>query len=441
MDASIRETRLSHMNTLQKNSINIQEIYVNITNNFHRSGFSQERLGCLSNALEGYVERGEFAGIITLIHRHGELAHADTVGCQDKEARLPIQRDTIVRLASMTKPIIAVAALTLVEEGKLRLFDPVDKWLPELANRMVMRDPNGSPEDIYPAPRTITLHDLLTYRLGIGWGKTSLGPGLFVLTAAPIAQALQIPNAERLAPDAWLARIGEFPLAYEPGTRWLYHIASDILGILIARVTGKPLEEVLRERIFEPLGMVDTSFVVPSEKRSRLAVLYGPAPEGGLAVLDHPQTTGWAEPPLFASGGAGLVSTADDYLRFGRMLLLKGTLDGVRVLSRKVVEAMTTDYLTPEQHTHATFAISTNEMWANRGFGYGIQVVTKQTGFGPSVGTFGWPGGLGTAWYVDPREDLVALILLQYQNAIVAADWRSTIGDDFLTLTYQAIND
>ncbi|GHO81594.1 hypothetical protein KSD_93650 [Ktedonobacter sp. SOSP1-85] len=414
---------------------------MNITSNLHRSGFSQERLGRLSKALEGYVERDEFAGIITLIHRHGELAHVDTIGWQDKEARLPIQRDTIVRLASMTKPIIAVAALTLVEEGKLRLFDPVDKWLPELANRMVMRDPNGSPENVYPSPRAITLHDLLTYRPGIGWGKSSLGSSLLALTAAPIANALQIPNAEHLAPDAWIARIGEFPLAYEPGSRWLYHTASDILGILLTRVTGKPLEVALRERIFEPLGMVDTSFVVPPEKRNRLAVLYGPAPEGGLVVLDHPQMTGWAEPPLFASGGAGLVSTADDYLRFARMLLGKGALDGVRVLSRKMVEAMTTDYLTPEQHTHATFALSTNEMWANRGFGYGVQVVTKQTGLGPSAGTFGWPGGLGTAWYVDPREDLVALILLQFQNAIVAADWRSKIGDDFLTLTYQAIND
>jgi CubicO group peptidase (beta-lactamase class C family) len=418
-----------------------QEISTNIASNFQRSGFSQERLSRLSNALEGYVERGEFAGIVTLIHRHGELAQVDTIGWQDQEARLPMQRDTIVRIASMTKPITAVAALTLVEEGKIRLFDPVEKWLPELANRMVMRDPNGALDDVYPSPRSITLHDLLTYRPGLGWGKSSLGPGLLALTAAPIADALQIPNTECLAPDAWMARIGEFPLAYEPGARWLYHTASDILGVLLARITGKPLERVLRERVFEPLGMVDTSFVVPHEKRSRLSVLYGPAPQGGLAVQDHSQTTGWAEPPIFASGGAGLVSTADDYLRFGRMLLGKGDVNGVHILLRKTVETITTDYLTPEQHTHATFAFSTNEMWARRGFGYGVQVLTKQTGSGPSVGSISWPGGLGTAWYVDPQEDLVAIILLQFQNAIVGADWRSKIGEDFLTLTYQAIND
>jgi CubicO group peptidase (beta-lactamase class C family) len=411
------------------------------TNSIHRGGFSQGRLSRLSRVLQGYVERGEIAGVVTLLHRHGALAHMDPLGWQDREEQIPMQQETIFRIASMTKPITTVAALTLVEEGKVHLFDPVDKWLPELANRVVMRDPNGSPDDVYPSPRSITLHDLLTYRPGLGWGKSSLGPSLLALTAPPIADALQIPNAEHLAPDAWIARIGEFPLAYEPGARWLYHTASDILGILIARVTEKPLEVALRERVFEPLGMVDTSFVVPPEKRSRLSVLYGPTPEGGLAVLDHPQTTGWAEPPLFASGGAGLVSTANDYLRFGRMLLLKGALDGVRVLSRKTVEAMTTDYLTAEQHTHATFAFSTNEMWTTRGFGYGVQVLTKQTGLGPCIGTFGWPGGLGTAWYVDPREDLVAIILLQYQNAIVAADWRSKIGDDFLALVYQAITD
>jgi CubicO group peptidase (beta-lactamase class C family) len=409
------------------------------TSHTQRGGFSQERLQRVSRALQGYVERGEFAGIITLIHRHSELAHVDTIGWQDKEAQLPIQRDTLFRIASMTKPITTVAALTLVEEGKIRLFDPVETWLPELANRMVMRDPDGSPDDVRPAPRPITLHDLLTYRLGLGWGPSSLRSRLFALTAAPIADALQIPNAESLAPDAWITRLGELPLVYAPGERWLYHTGSDILGVLMARVTGKPLEAVLRERVLEPLRMVDTSFVVPPEKRNRLSVLYGPAPEGGLTVLDHPGASGWSEPPLFPSAGAGLVSTADDYLRFARMLLSKGELDGIRILSRKTVEVMVTDQLTPEQHTHATFG--NTEMWANRGFGYTVQIQTRQTGLGPSVGTFSWPGGLGTAWYADPQEDLVAIILLQYQNAIVAADWRSKIGEDFLTLTYQAIAD
>src|SRR6266700_5238947 len=202
---------LSKTNTLQKNSMNRQEISMNITSNFQHSGFSRERLGRLSKALEGYVERGEFAGIVTLIHRHGELAHVDTIGWQDKEAQIPIKRDTIFRIASMTKPITTVAALTLVEEGRIRLYDPVDAWLPELANRMVMCDPDGSPDDVYPAPRSITLHDLLTYRLGIGWGKSSLRSRIFALVAAPLAA-----QAEPFDPDTWMARLGEFPLVYEP---------------------------------------------------------------------------------------------------------------------------------------------------------------------------------------------------------------------------------
>jgi CubicO group peptidase (beta-lactamase class C family) len=218
----------------------------------------------------------------------------------------------------------------LVEEGKIRLYDPVDGWLPELAHRMVMRDPNGSPDDVYPSPRAITLEDLLTDRLGIGWGKSSLSARLFAITAAPIAAALLISGAERLAPDAWMARLGAFPLLHEPGAHWHYQVASDILGVLIARVTGKPLETFLRECLFEPLGMIDTSFAVPAEKRNRLATLYAQTPEGELTVRDHPQKTLWAEPPLFPAGSGGLVSTADDSQRFGRMLLNKGELDGVR---------------------------------------------------------------------------------------------------------------
>ncbi len=410
----------------------------------HCGGLSADRLGRLSRVLQGYVERGEIAGIVALVHRHGEEAYVATIGWQDKEAQIPMRRDTIFRIASMTKPIIAVAALTLVEEGRIRLYDPVDAWLPELANRMVMRDPNGSPADVYPSPRAITVHDLLTYRLGIGWGTSSLRPRLFALTAAPMADALQIPNAERLAPDAWMARLGEFPLLDEPGARWRYQVASDILGVLIARVTGQPLETFLRERIFEPLGMVDTSFVAPAEKRGRLATLYAQAPEGGLTVRDHPQTTGWAEPPLFPSAGGGLVSTADDFQRFGRMLLNKGELDGVRILSRKTVEAMTTDYLTPEQHTDSSFAFDrvdsdrTAKMWDNWGFGYGVAVRTKRTGLGPSVGSFYWPGAFGTTWAADPHEGLMATLLPQ---VVGANPFYTQVGEDFLALTYQAIAD
>jgi CubicO group peptidase (beta-lactamase class C family) len=279
---------------------------------------------------------------------------------------------------------------------------------------------------------------VLTYRLGLGWENTSLFPRLRTLIAAPFADAAQIDQAERLDPDTWMARVSELPLLYEPGTHWLYHVSSDILGVLLTRITGRPLETVLRERVLEPLGMRDTSFVVPAEKRHRLSALYGKTPAGELAVVDHPHSTGWADPPLFASGGAGLVSTGDDYLRFARMLLGRGEVDGTRVLSRKMVEAMTTDYLTPEQHTHSFFG---RALWDSLGFGYGVAVRTRAAAFGPGVGSFFWPGAFGTAWYVDPQQDLVAIMLLQLNGAVMADRWLNPIGDDFVALTYQAITD
>ncbi|GHO62578.1 hypothetical protein KSC_014700 [Ktedonobacter sp. SOSP1-52] len=261
-----------------------------------RSGLSPERLRRLHRALQGYVQRGEIVGIVALIHHHGEEAHVETLGWQDKEAQIPIQRNTLFRIMSMTKPIIAVATLLLVEEGKLRLYDPVDAWLPELASRMVLRDPNGSPDEVYPASRSITLHDLLTYRFGIGWTRSAVTPSIFALLPAQIADAMQVWDAKILSPDAWMARLGEIPLVYEPGERWLYHTAVDVLGVLITRVAEQPLETFLQERIFAPLGMVDTSFVVPPKKRSRLAVAYAKAATRELTVWDHPQNTRWADP-------------------------------------------------------------------------------------------------------------------------------------------------
>ncbi|MEC3957399.1 serine hydrolase domain-containing protein [Nocardia sp. CDC153] len=402
------------------------------------SGFSAEGLAKVSEVLEGYVDRGEVAGAVALLYRHGELAHVDAVGWRDRSAQLPMERDTLFRIASMTKPITAVAALSLVDEGLIGLHDPIDGWLPELADRKVMRDIDGSPDDVVPADRPITLEDLLTYRLGLGWGRSSLAPQLFALTADPIASAIGVANAEQLDPDQWLRKVGELPLIAQPGTLWRYHTASDILGILISRVTGQPLETVLQERVLTPLGMTDTGFVVPEAKRDRLSVLYGP----DFTELDRPATTAWGQQPLFVSGGAGLVSTADDYARFARMLLGGGELDGVRVLSAELVAALGTDYLTPEQHATPPFNPPLGQtIWADQGFGYGVKIQTEPGTGVPSVGTLSWPGGLGTAWYADPEKDLVALLLVQSANIIIAAEWRSPLGDDFLTTVYTALED
>ncbi|HZG17292.1 MAG TPA: serine hydrolase domain-containing protein [Candidatus Bathyarchaeia archaeon] len=405
-------------------------------------GFSVSRLHRLSTVLQGYVDRGEIAGVVTLIHRYGEEAYFDTIGWQDKEAQTPIKRNTLFRIMSMTKPVTAVAALMLVEEGKVRLFDPVDTWLPELSNRMVLRDPNGPLDEVTPASRSITLHDLLTSTLGIGWGEHQLLPAIFNLLPAPLAKTMGADHAEHLDPDAWMKRLGELPLVYEPGSRFLYHIAYEILGVLIARVAGKPLGEFFEERIFHPLGMTDTGFTVSPEKRDRLAVSYAPAPDGSLIVLDRSETTGWSGAPLFPSGGGGLISTADDYQRFGRMLLGKGELNGVRILSRKSVEAMTTDFLTPEQHAHPFFDETDYDgsmMWTNKGYGYGVSVRSRQIGLGPSVGSFFWPGALGTTWIADPKEDLMATLMVQLRGAQLPQN--SKLAYDFWTMMYQAINE
>ncbi|WP_196054866.1 serine hydrolase domain-containing protein [Nocardia aurantiaca] len=402
------------------------------------NGFSADGLKKVSEVLDGYVERGEVVGAVAAIYRHGEPVQVDTSGWRDRAAGQPMRRDTLFRIASMTKPITAVAALTLVDEGRIGLSDSVDTWLPELADRKVMRDPDGSPEDVVPAERPITVEDLLTYRLGLGWGRSSLAPQLFALTADPIASAIGVANAERLAPDEWLRRVGELPLIAQPGTIWRYHTASDILGILISRVAGQPLETVLRERVLDPLGMADTGFTVPEHERDRLSVLYGPDD----AELDRPATTAWGEPPLFPSGGAGLVSTVDDYGRFARMLIEGGELDGVRILSAETAAALSRDHLTPEQHAAAPFNPPLGQfIWADQGFGYGVKMQTEPGTGVPGVGTLSWPGGFGTAWYADPEKNLVALLFVQSANIIIAAEWRSPLGDDFLTGVYGALVD
>ncbi|MFE3194250.1 serine hydrolase domain-containing protein [Nocardia sp. NPDC059240] len=402
------------------------------------NGFSADGLAKVREVLEGYVERGEVAGAVAMIYRHGELAQVDAVGRRDHAADLPMQRDTIFRIASMTKPITAVAALTLVQDGLIGLHDPIDPWLPELSNRTVLRDPEGPLDDVVPAERPITLEDLLTYRFGLGWGISTLAPQLFALTADPIAGAIGVPNAEKLSPDEWLRKLGELPLIAQPGTVWRYHTASDVLGILLTRVTGQPLETVLRERVLDPLGMIDTGFTVPEAKRARLSVLYGP----DSTELDRPATTAWATDPLFPSGGAGLVSTADDYSRFAHMLLNGGELNGTRILSTELVSALTRDHLTPEQHATPPFNPPLGQaIWSDQGFGYGVKIQTEPNAGVPSPGTLSWPGGLGTDWHADPEKDLVALLFVQSANIIIAAEWRSPLGPDFLTTVYSALED
>jgi CubicO group peptidase (beta-lactamase class C family) len=324
-----------------------------------------------------------------------------------------------------------------VEECKLRLDEPVDRWLPELADRKVLKRIDGPLDDTIPADRPITVRDLLTFRLGLG---------MIMVPSRdyPIQKALDElgivgfgppnPSAPH-DPDEWMRRLGTLPLMHQPGERWMYNTGSYVLGVLIARAAGRSLESFLRERIFAPLGMKDTSFSVPPAEIHRLTPAYMPDQATGVLRLhDGVADSAWSRPPAFPDGGAGLVSTADDYLAFGRMLLDKGRCGSERILSRLAVETMTTDQLTRAQKAASD---SFGDFWTSRGWGFGVSIVTHRDDLSAVPGRFGWDGGYGTAWATDPAEDLVAILMTQ--RAGFPSSSPSYL--DFWTTAYQAIDD
>jgi CubicO group peptidase (beta-lactamase class C family) len=402
-------------------------------------GLSAARLGRLHDVMAGYVERGEIPGMVTLVSRRGDV-HVDALGATAIGAE-PMRRDTIFRIASMTKAITAAAAMILVEECKLRLDEPVDRLLPELANRKVLKHLEGSLDDTVPALRPITVRDLLTFRMGFGMimGTLDMYPILHAIDELQLGLGPPSPDTTP-APDEWIRRLGTLPLMHQPGERWMYNTGSEVLGVLIARASGQPFDTFLRDRIFEPLGMRDTGFSVPAAKINRLATSYWTNfHTGKLEVFDQAAGGQWSRPPAFPSGAAGLVSTVDDYHAFARMLLNKGEHGGEhgnqRVLSRPSVETMTTDQLTPEQKAVSGL---TPGYFESHGWGFGVSIVTKRVDLAGPIGKFGWDGGLGTSWYSDPQEDMVTILLTQRAWTSPSAP---NVCLDFWTLAYQAIDD
>ena len=399
------------------------------------SGLSAARLARMHDVMAGYVERGEVPGIVTAVSRRG-AAHVDAIGTKAVGGGAPVARDTIFRIASMTKPIIAVATLILVEECVLRLDEPVDRLLPELAGRRVLRALDAALDDTVPAQRPITVRDLLTFRMGFGivMAPPDTYPIQRAMTELLLGQGP--PGASTPPPDEWLRRLGTLPLMYQPGERWVYHTGSDVLGVLIARAAGQPLEAFLRERIFEPLGMRDTGFSVPAAGLDRLATSYWTNPQTrALDLYDDAKTGQWSRPPAFPSGGGGLVSTVDDYMAFGQMMLNAGRHERTRILSRASIETMTTDQLTPAQKAVSGLI---NDYFDSHGWGFGVAMVTRRTDVAGSIGSFGWDGSLGTSWRSDPREEMVGILLTQ-------ASWTSpnppNVALDFWTSAYGAIED
>ena len=394
-------------------------------------GFSTARIARLRSAMNAYTERGGVPGIVWAVSRGREL-HTGVHGVNAVGGDA-MRRDSIFRIASVSKVITSAATMMLAEEGKVRLDEPVDGLFPELANRKVLKRIDAQLDDTLPANRPITTRDLLTFRMGIG--LILAAPGTYPIQRAmeeqKVAVSAFVSSAE--SPDAWIRGLGSLPLVYQPGEKWMYHTGADALGVLIGRATGQPLETSLRERFFTSLGMKDTSFSVPAAKRSRLTTAYWTDPATGRTqVFDDAKNSRWATPPGFQAGGGGLVSTVDDLLAFGRMLLDNGTSGGRRYLSRLSIEAMAADQLTPEQRRDTFLPESL-------GWGLGVAVVTKRTDISAVAGRFGWDGGYGTSLWVDPTERLVGVLLTQ--KLWTSANPPPSVHLDFWNMTYAALED
>jgi CubicO group peptidase (beta-lactamase class C family) len=399
-------------------------------------GFSKPGLERLRAVMRGHVDDGSHPGLVWMVARPGHV-HVDAVGVATAGEDRPMRRDTIFRIASMTKPVTAVATMILVEECRLRLDDPVDELLPELADRRVLRAIDSEVDDTVAANRPITLRDLLTFRLGYGMIPAAPGthPIQRELERRGMAPGPPQPGTEPDV-DGWMRQFADLPLFHQPGERWLYHVGADMLGVLIARASGRTFPEFLRERVFEPLGMKDTGFEVPEPAVDRFSTAYWRDPASGTLEVFDPRVGGqWSKPPTFPSGGAGLVSTVDDYHAFSVMLASNGAYKGERLISRASAETMMTDQLTDEQKAESPLVPG---FWDANGWGFGLSVVTRRDAPDMNPGRVGWDGGLGTAWSADRGETLITILMTQkaWDSPAPPAAVR-----DFRTAAYAALDE
>lgn len=384
-------------------------------------GFCPRRLARVENDLRASVERGEIAGVNALIVRHGTLVYAACIGMSDIMADMPMRADTIFRIYSMSKPVTSVAAMILLEEGRILLSDPVSAYLPELrAMKVCVTDPVRPP--LMVAQQTeMTIADLMTHTAGFTYGGDEHHPVDALWNAAKLFR-----RDETI--QSVIARLAALPLKHQPGTQFEYSIAHDVLGALIERACGMRFDEFLKSRIFAPLGMDDTGFDVPQDKLARLATLYAPTESGGLKLVDASAQSRWAAPVVLQGGGEGLVSTVPDFLRFCGMLHSGGEIGGTRILSRKSVELLTTDRLSDAQRA---------DFWM-KGYGYGLGFgVLLDPAANANLGTRGeytWAGSASTYFWIDPAEDIIAMLFAQLEPSS-----HSTIARRFKALMYQAL--
>jgi CubicO group peptidase (beta-lactamase class C family) len=385
-------------------------------------GFSPDRLERIHTVMQRYVDQRTLAGMVTLVARHGSVIHFEKFGMQDIEANKPMELDTIFRIYSMTKPITSVALMMLFEHGLVRLTDPVTKFMPGFKKVKVFINESK----LADLEREITIHDLLTHTAGLSYGDDEDSPVDGLYRQADLFNS-DITLAEMIQ------RIAHLPLVHQPGQVWRYSVATDVVGYLVEMISDMSLAEFFEEKIFRPLGMEDTAFSVPPDKIDRFATLYGKTEKGALEVIDTATGGDYFNVRLY-SGGHGLVSTTADYLRFAQLVLNKGELDGVRLLGPKTVELMTTNHLPP-----ALMPIAMGEeQMPGFGFGLGFSVMmdVAQSGMMGSVGLHGWGGWANTHFWVDPQEQLIGILMLQY-----VPSGTHPVTNDFRTLVYQALID
>jgi CubicO group peptidase (beta-lactamase class C family) len=371
------------------------------------AGLDAAGLRRLHDRLAAQTESGRVPGLVMLLAR-GEFVHTDVLGHAALGDEVPLRRDAIFRIASLTKPIAAAGAMLLVDDGVLSVSDPVDEWLPELADRRVLRSLEGPLDDTVRVARAITVEDLLSFRLG--FGAIMAPPGTYRIQEAEAELDLKTLGPPWPPPpfgsDEWIARFATLPLLHQPGEEWRYNTGAQVLGILLERATGQPLEVFLRERLFDPLGMVDTSFSVPPEKQGRFTTAYVPDDTGGLTVLD-PASGGWWNAPQAMANAAGmLVSTVDDYWAFVSLLLAHGRHDGQPLLSAESVQVMTRNHLTEAQRASAPIFLGQHGGW-----GYGMAAPGPTRAGPPEPSGYGWNGGTGTLWTTDPDYGLTGIML------------------------------
>jgi CubicO group peptidase (beta-lactamase class C family) len=395
----------------------------NTANAAESVGFSSQRLDRIAPAMKSYIDQGKLAGTLTLVARNGKIVYLNAQGMQDREAGIAMSEDTIFRIYSMSKPVTAVAAMTLWEQGKFHMFDPIAKYLPELANMKVYVSGSGDDMVVEDAKSPIRIIDLFMHTSGFSYG--------FSNSEVDKLYKKMLSKPDQLNRDNILTKFAELPLTHQPGTAWNYGVSTDIIGFLVEKLSGKKLGEYMQETIFRPLGMKDTGFYVPADKVDRLTQIYTADKTGQTIVMEKEPVGDFMSDPKIHNAGGGLVSTMQDYFTFAQMMLNGGEINGVRILGRKTVEYMSSNHLPKNLIPYSN---------SSQGEGYGlamsVTVDPEMAGFMTSKGDFGWGGAASTYFRVDPEEKIVMISMAQF----VPIGFHR-YHDDFRNLVYQALID